>query len=48
MIQTILLNILLGLVVIWLLLLIRYTYYYIHFSRRWEENQAQEGAGRTG
>lgn len=45
MIQTILLNILLGLVVIWLLLLIRYTYYYIHFSRRWEENKLKREQG---
>lgn len=45
MIQTILLNTLLGLVVIWLLLLIRYTYYYIHFSRRWEENKLKRERG---
>lgn len=45
MIQTILLNMLLGLVAIWLLLLIRYTYYYIHFSRRWETNKLKREQG---
>lgn len=45
MIQTILLNILLGLVAIWLLLLIRYTYYYIHFSRRWDTNKLKREQG---
>ena len=40
--QTILLNALLCLGIIWMLLLIRYTYYYIQFSRREDRKQAKE------
>ncbi|KGN92418.1 hypothetical protein HQ43_05195 [Porphyromonas canoris] len=39
--QTILLNVLLCLGIIWLLLLIRYTYYYIQFSRREDRKAAK-------
>lgn len=42
MMQTILLNALLCLVIIWMLLLIRYTYYYIQFSRR-EDSKKVKG-----
>lgn len=41
MMQTILLNVLLCLGIIWLLLLIRYTYYYIQFSRREDRKAAK-------
>lgn len=40
--QTILLNALLCLGIIWMLLLIRYTYYYIQFSRREDSKAAKE------
>lgn len=42
MMQTILLNALLCLGIIWMLLLIRYTYYYIQFSRREDSKAAKE------
>ncbi len=42
MMQTILLNVLLCLGIIWMLLLIRYTYYYIQFSRREGSKAAKE------
>ncbi len=40
--QTILLNALLCLVIIWMLLLIRYTYYYIQFSRREDSKKEKD------
>lgn len=42
MMQTILINALLCLGIIWMLLLIRYTYYYIQFSRREDSKAAKE------
>ena len=42
MMQTILLNALLCLGIIWMLLLIRYTYYYIQFSRREDSKQEKD------
>lgn len=45
--QIILLNALLCLGIIWLLLLIRYTYYYVHFSRRENRKSAKNKRDRT-
>ena len=47
MIQAILLNTFLCLVIVWLLLLIYYSYCYIRFSLRWGKQEAQAGSHRT-
>ncbi|MDO4708004.1 MAG: hypothetical protein Q4A61_06270 [Porphyromonadaceae bacterium] len=47
MMQTILQNMLLGLVIIWMLLLIRYTYYYIQFSRREDSKEVKARGDKT-
>lgn len=47
MIQAILLNTFLCLVIVWLLLLIYYSYCYIRFSLRWGKQEEQAGSDKT-
>lgn len=47
MIQAILLNTFLFLVIVWLLLLIYYSYCYIRFSLRWGKQEEQAGSDKT-
>lgn len=47
MIQTILLNTFLCLAIVWLLLLIYYSYCYIRFSLRWGKQEEQAGSDKT-
>ncbi|MCI7069846.1 MAG: DUF177 domain-containing protein [Bacteroides pyogenes] len=47
MIQAILLNTFLCLVIVWLLILIYYSYCYIRFSLRWGKQEEQAGSDKT-